>query len=186
MPKQKDTWPTALFVAFATGLRPIELQWGVQIRSMADLGLICILIPSAKHNAFQGQPWRSLWFDKKDMDLSPGHACWPKPLLRQYVALHFGKQTRPYDLRRNFASQLHKNGYCHQTIALALGHDGLGSLKHYLQDPQWPLNCLPIHIEAGLAPVIQPSAFRRRSSSIRPALTSMGVRSRPMDNCSKI
>ena len=176
--------PQALTLGFHTGLRPVELQWGVQVSKELCGRVIAVHITSAKHHAWQGQPWRRIWFNHEDLPIALGLTHWPQQTFRQYVALHLGAGTRPYDLRRNFASQLLAHGYGRRTIALALGHDGMMSLDHYLQDAQWPLACFPLHIEAGVSGTNQPSFFKRKSSSLRPSPTSMGVRSRPFDNFS--
>jgi hypothetical protein len=177
-------WPQPLTLSFHTGLRPIELQRGVQVSKELCGRVITVHIPSAKHHAWQGQPWRRLWFDHKDLQIPLGLTHWPQQTFRQYVTHFFGPDARPYDLRRNFASQLLAHGYGRNSIALAIGHDGMVSLDYYLKAAKWPLAFLPLHIETGLTRCDQPIFFKRKSSSFRPSPISRGVRSRPFDNCS--
>lgn len=141
-----------LCILFLTGLRPAELEQGVEVSLNISGDLLKIRIVGAKVRAGRGQPWRELVFampkdsvvtQLRDMlGLIPGakpvHVAYPKnklrAIMRQTNVVLFKEMPlgpSPVSARHQLAADMKRMHWPQVQIAHALGHRSITTQEHY-------------------------------------------------------
>lgn len=142
----------ALCVLFLTGLRPAELEHGVEVALNVPGDLMIIRIVGAKVREGCGQPWRVLSFavDKSEevtrlrdqLGLRPGEkpvrVAYPKNRLRALMRLTSAQLFEemplvpsPVSARHQIAADMKRMHWPQVMIAQALGHRSISTQEHY-------------------------------------------------------
>ncbi len=136
----------AVKIMFLTGLRPLELAHGVELLWLHSW--VGIRINGIKVDDEKGQPWRVIWYPVMVLPMASTQSQVSLSLYKQRKILRTYYGLKPYDLRRNFARYLKMTGWKASSIAMALGHSGVCSLRFYVWGQAFPIGADPIHVHA--------------------------------------